>query len=103
MKLGDVSICLIDILAYQRIVMGGVLLNFATGFSFHVTVVVALGEALEEVAAEEGEERSGLLVLASVDELVLEDGVFVREIGGEVDAVAEAETGEVDAGESSFI
>jgi len=77
--------------------------KFAASFPFHVAVKVALSEALEEVAIEEGEVRSSFLVLPGVDEFVLENTVFGREVGGEVDSVTEAEAGEVDAGEASFI
>ena len=39
--------------------------------------MISIGEALEEVAAEEGKDGAGFLVLASVDELVLDDGFLV--------------------------
>jgi len=76
-------------------------LVFTPSFAFHLAMVIAFGEALVEVAAEEGEEGAGFLVLASVDELVLNDGFFVREVGGEVDAVTDGEAGEVEAGEAA--
>ena len=64
-------------------------------------MVVASGETLKEVAAEEVKEGAGLLVLASVDELVLGDAFFIRQVGGEVDTVSEREPSEVDAGEAA--
>jgi len=62
-----------------------------------------LGEALKEVAPEEAEDGASFLILAGVDEFVLDDLVWVREVGGKVDAMAEAEAREVNAGEAFFV
>ena len=74
-----------------------------SGFALHFAIEVAVGEALVEVATEEGKDGSSLLVLAGVNQLMPNGIIFIGEVGGEVDTITQTQAREVDAGEATNV